>query len=98
MGRYLDKLKHYHVYIFFCVAPPAASPPGFLLLTRRVSDEVFEERFLGICHNTEDFVTAAKSTGLGNTRKLSKWKVFEVLNERDFVFSIQHVKLEMTRR
>ena len=66
--------------------------------TRRVSDEVFEERFLGICHNTEDFVTAAKSTGLGNTRKLSKWKVFEVLNERDFVFSIQHVKLEMTRR
>ena len=66
--------------------------------TRRVSDEVFEERFLGICHNTEDFVTAAKSTGLGNTRKLSKWKVFEVLNERDFVFFIQHVKLEMTRR
>ena len=66
--------------------------------SRRVSDGVFEERFLGICHNTEDFVTAAKSTGLGNTRKLSKWKVFEVLNERDFVFSIQHVKLEMTRR
>ena len=71
---------------------------NFIRDSRRVSDEVFEERFLGICHNTEDFVTAAKSTGLGNTRKLSKWKVFEVLNERDFVFSIQHVKLGMTRR
>ncbi len=63
--------------------------------SRRVSDEIFEERFLGIFHNTEDCVTTAKWTGLGNTRKWSKWKVFEVVNEHDFVFSIQHVKLEM---
>ena len=36
-----------------------------------------------------------KLTGLGNTRKLRKCKVFEVLNEGDFVFFIHHVQFEM---
>jgi hypothetical protein len=37
--------------------------------------------------NTEDCVTAAKLRGLGKHQKLRKWKVLEVLNERDFVRS-----------
>jgi hypothetical protein len=38
---------------------------------------------------TEDCPTATKLTGLGNTKNYSKWKVFEVLNECDFILSIQ---------
>ena len=67
-------------------------------LPRRVSDEVFDESFCEFFIPTEDCPTATKWTGLRNTRKLFKMESFEVLNERDFVFVIQHVKLEMTRQ
>ena len=33
VDRYLDKLKLYHVLLFFCAAPPAASVPTFSLPT-----------------------------------------------------------------
>ncbi len=57
--------------------------------TRRVSDEVFDESFCVFFIPTEDCPTTTKLTGLGNTKNYSKWKVFEVLNERDFILSIQ---------
>jgi hypothetical protein len=44
--------------------------------TRRVSDEVFDESFCEFFIPTEDCSTAAKLTGLGNTRKLSKMESF----------------------
>jgi hypothetical protein len=44
--------------------------------TRRVSDEVFDESFCEFFTPTEDCSTAAKLTGLGNTRKLSKMESF----------------------
>jgi hypothetical protein len=58
-------------------------------LTRRVSDEVFDESFCEFFIPTEDCPTKTKLTGLGNTRKLFKMEYFEVFNERDFVLSIQ---------
>jgi hypothetical protein len=44
--------------------------------TRRVSDEVFDESFGEFFIPTEDYSTAAKLTGLGNTRKLFKIESF----------------------
>ena len=45
-------------------------------LSRRVSDEVFDESFCEFFIPTEDCSTAAKLTGLGNTRKLFKMESF----------------------
>jgi hypothetical protein len=44
--------------------------------TRLISDEVFDESFCEFFIPTEDCATAAKLTGLGNTRKLFKMESF----------------------
>ncbi len=44
--------------------------------SRRVSDEVFDESFCEFFIPTEDCASAAKLTGLGNTRKLFKMESF----------------------
>ena len=33
VDRYLDKLKLYYAFLFFCAVPPTASAPVFLLPT-----------------------------------------------------------------
>ena len=55
-------------------------------LSRPVSDEVFDRFVFGILDLTEDVLTATKWVGLGNTKKISKLIVLEVLNEGDFDF------------
>jgi len=62
--------------------------------TRRVSDEVFDESFCEFFIPTEDCSTAAKLTGLGNTRKLSKMESFRGPQQAWFHFVHSTVKFE----
>jgi hypothetical protein len=63
-------------------------------LSRRVSDEVFDEGFCEFFIPTEDCWTAAKLTGLGNTRKLFKMESFRGPQQAWFHFVHSTVKFE----
>ena len=55
-------------------------------MCRWVSEEVVDHFVFGNLGLTEDDSTSTKLVGLGNTTKLSKLIVLEVLNEGDFDF------------
>ena len=78
---------------FFCF-PMGLLEDLFLYVSSRVSDEVFDESFCEFFIPTEDCSTAAKLTGLGNTRKLSKMESFRGPQQAWFHFVHPTVKFE----
>ncbi len=66
----------------------------FSFTSRRVSDEVFYESFCEFFIPTEDYTTATKLTGLGNTRKLFKMESFRGPQRAWFHFVHSTVKFE----
>ena len=79
-----DDVVNYHKG--YTVNPLSEAPMSHFWKSRRISDEVFDRFFFGILDLVEDGLTATKLVGLGNTTKLPKLIVFEVLNEGDFDF------------